>query len=176
MRPKKKIGYAGKPKSKPREGWWKHDPVSLQVHFRREKDRDVLHVIEDYGYWLSEEQQQDPALLAVALADKTGRNEPVLNFIETAAQPWTDWSRKVIVDYFKRQKRKRTPIYDRTPADLLLELAESGMRSYIKGGHTPDEAMKYSAEEHHVPLGTLRSYCKGKHPAARRAKKWAGGR
>jgi hypothetical protein len=155
---KKKISYAGKEKARKRAAkrakplWWVPDRGPTSTATPRGLDPDLAKEfaqlptgfenlkLRDFAFWLTDPQQDDPALRAVEEADRTGNPQSIIDFLRSG-QELTRWGGELIADYMDRNRKgksgpKQTPVYARTLSETMLLLADEQLRYEIKESGT----------------------------------------
>ena len=87
----------------------------------------------DRAIWMSDKELRDPVLDAIITADRQGRPNAVSDFLRSR-KAISKFGRFLIADYIERLKHKRTPMYDRAPAERRLEWANFFVEELVEDG------------------------------------------
>src|SRR5690242_8147770 len=102
MKPKKKIGFAGKPKPKPRRQWWKASgqiPADVVASYTGQPSGFENDRVQDYEWpHATSNQLLDPVFPIIEKADRTGNIGPVLDYIQNTPLT-TQAARDLVFDF-----------------------------------------------------------------------------
>jgi hypothetical protein len=144
---------------------WQEDEVPYHLrHLYRPGRPGEPHYIPvlKRAFWFSGDQMQHsgPWIEAIEAIDKLGDNALLLNLLKSDRE-LPHFARECLADLIERHQlvrlpnRPRTPIYDRTEAELSLLLAREYYRAYRAKGMSHEAALTQAAKDKSVDVEVL---------------------
>jgi hypothetical protein len=165
-------------KSKKKKEWWR-PPENAPEFLRNIKmtGAGVSNSVVDRAFWLGEGSTAhlDPWIKALEAIDKRADKKPLIDMLKSNFELPSD-ARFFLADLIERYEfmrpshRPRTPAYDRTAAEAMLDWAVGRVRDYVENGMSVKDALAKAASAG-VPEPILADRYAGRRASSRRMKK-----
>jgi hypothetical protein len=117
-----------------------------------------------------------PWINALLDIDHRQQKQQLINLLksETAIPAEARWHIADLLERYNLKRPrggKRTPSYDRSPAEERLTLADVAARQYLASGISLEQSIQRAASSYEVDPETLHAFHAGRHSSARRINK-----